>query len=118
MLILPLGHEHQQSRRWPWVTTALVLMNVLVHLLTSRLQSQTAELYEQKLRDATEYADSRPYLHRSPLLPQAVAERRPRRGTWHHQEVQKEIEREVNTPINGPGLRPSFDPDAEDEPDE
>jgi hypothetical protein len=33
MLVIPLGPEDREVRRWPWVTIAIVALNVLVFVL-------------------------------------------------------------------------------------
>ncbi|MGC2417287.1 MAG: rhomboid family intramembrane serine protease, partial [Candidatus Acidiferrales bacterium] len=34
-MIIPLAHENQRGRRWPWVTIAIIAINVVVFLCTN-----------------------------------------------------------------------------------
>src|SRR5271169_319167 len=33
-MIIPIAHEDQRGRRWPWVTIAIIALNVVVFLFT------------------------------------------------------------------------------------
>ena len=35
MLVIPLGPEDREVRRWPWVTIGIVALNVFVFVLDS-----------------------------------------------------------------------------------
>ena len=50
-MLIPIGHEHQQVTRLPWVTITLVAANVAVFLLTLPLVNQHAEEVRLRARE-------------------------------------------------------------------
>jgi membrane associated rhomboid family serine protease len=50
-MLIPIGHENMEARRWPVVTLALIAINVLVFLFTmSAIDNESPELGEVKSR--------------------------------------------------------------------
>ena len=48
-MLLPIGHENMQARRWPIITIGLIIINVVVFLLTySSLQTESPQLAETR----------------------------------------------------------------------
>lgn len=46
-MIIPLNHDNMYSRRWPYVTTVIVAINVLVFLFThGRIEKEAIQLHE------------------------------------------------------------------------
>lgn len=80
MLIIPTSHDSFQSRRWPWVTIALIVINLLVFGLSARADVQNREAVEKDARDAVVYWVEHPYLRLPPPLdanvPRLLADRR------------------------------------------
>lgn len=61
-MIIPLTHEDMQARRWPIVTTILVVLNVLVFLYTSVLRNQHEKEVAGAERDLLAYWEAHPDL--------------------------------------------------------
>ncbi|MCA9644658.1 MAG: rhomboid family intramembrane serine protease [Polyangiaceae bacterium] len=59
-MFFPLSHQEQQARRWPWVTTAIIALNLALHLML--WSSNAAD--EERLIDA--YQDALTFAHRHP----------------------------------------------------
>ena len=51
-MLLPLFHDKMTVRRWPWVTTLVVLATVALHALVTPVQTE-AELRRQLLEGWT-----------------------------------------------------------------
>ena len=50
-MIIPLRHESNRGRRWPYVTIAIIVLNVLVFLVThGRFEEEAARLAEIQSR--------------------------------------------------------------------
>jgi len=48
-MLLPIGHENMQARRWPVITIGLIVLNVVVFLLTNaRINRESPELAETR----------------------------------------------------------------------
>jgi membrane associated rhomboid family serine protease len=49
-MIIPIGHENLRGRRWPWVTTAIILLCSVIFLVTiSPMDEQLAQLGQTEL---------------------------------------------------------------------
>jgi membrane associated rhomboid family serine protease len=70
MLILPVGQENNVVRRAPWVSIALIALNVLVFLGTQLLADD--ERWRAQLGSCLEYLAQRPYLTVPPALSQRL----------------------------------------------
>jgi membrane associated rhomboid family serine protease len=66
-MIIPIGHEESEVRRWPWVSFAIMAICVLA-LLATNGDANDARWEEEAytLEDAVEYWRERPYLEPSP----------------------------------------------------
>jgi membrane associated rhomboid family serine protease len=72
VIIVPLGHERSIARRWPWVTTAIILLNVTVFFaLLVPDRRATAEL-QARVTQALEYCSEHPELELPPTLLELV----------------------------------------------
>ena len=72
MILLPIGHEQEGTRRWPWVTLGILGLCVLAFLLTgfggSRTEWDTLESHGR----AIDYWLERPYLRLDPDIERAM----------------------------------------------
>ena len=49
-MIIPVGHENLRGRRWPWVTTAIILLCSAIFLFTiSPMEEQMRQLDQTEL---------------------------------------------------------------------
>lgn len=67
-MILPLAHENQQSRRLPWITLLILLSNLVVFIITDRMNAALVADFGEKAQVAISFAQEHPYLHLSPPL--------------------------------------------------
>ena len=68
MIIIPISHEDLKGRRWPYVTGAILLLNVLIFLTTHwSIQRQHGQ-FVRRLNIAFDYYVSHPYLEPKPPL--------------------------------------------------
>ncbi|HEY3172543.1 MAG TPA: rhomboid family intramembrane serine protease [Thermoanaerobaculia bacterium] len=70
MLIIPVGQEHSEVRRQPWVSYGIVAINILVFafLWLSSMHSDVPGRFEAKAKEVTEYLVRNPYLTVPPEL--------------------------------------------------
>jgi len=70
MLILPIGQEHGEVRRQPWVSYAIIGLNVVVFafLWAASIRSDVPARFEEKAREVAEYLVRNPYLTVPPEL--------------------------------------------------
>ena len=61
-MIIPIGHEDQQVKRLPWVTIALVIVNVAVFILTSQVAQQQAAETRARAQETLRYFAEHPHL--------------------------------------------------------
>jgi membrane associated rhomboid family serine protease len=48
-MIIPIAHEDQRGRRWPYVTIAIIAINVVIFLFTnSRMQQEQQEIFRDE----------------------------------------------------------------------
>lgn len=67
-MLLPLFHDKMTVRRWPWVTTLVVLVTVALHALVTPVQATAEEETLEAARAALSYYETHPYLTaRKPL---------------------------------------------------
>jgi membrane associated rhomboid family serine protease len=71
-LLIPISHDDLRSRRWPWVTIAIILLNVLVFAFTLRAEAQQKGTLEAVAVEALTYYVDHPYLEMPPPLDAAV----------------------------------------------
>jgi membrane associated rhomboid family serine protease len=71
-MLIPVSHEHQQARRWPWITIAIVLLNLVVFAFTWNADRRAREHLHRAVRDATAYYVDHPYLEPPPPLDKIV----------------------------------------------
>jgi membrane associated rhomboid family serine protease len=68
-MIIPLGHENLRGRRWPWITIAIIAINVVVFLFTNgtleKQEAQTAEVELHILLLSARFNDA-------PMTPEAA----------------------------------------------
>jgi len=64
--LVPVSHESMTARRWPWVTTSIVALNLIVHV-TLLLTANTHEL-DQVGRRALDFHVAHPKLAEKPPL--------------------------------------------------
>ncbi|MBI4839922.1 MAG: rhomboid family intramembrane serine protease [candidate division NC10 bacterium] len=76
-MLIPIGHEHQQVTRLPWVTITLVAANVAVFLLTLPIMNQHAEEVRLRAREVVQFAREHPYLRLPKQFVRVVPARRP-----------------------------------------
>jgi hypothetical protein len=63
---LPISHDSMTARRWPWVTIAIIALNVLVHVML--LLAPSNRDIEQAARRAVEFHHEHPDLKARPPL--------------------------------------------------
>ena len=70
MLIIPVGQEHSEVRRQPWVSYGIVTWNVLIFLFLwlSTMHSDVPARFEAKANEVTGYLVRNPYLSVPPEL--------------------------------------------------
>jgi len=70
MLIIPVGQEHTEVRRQPWVSYGIVTLNVLIFLFLwlASMRSDVPARFEAKAKEVTEYLVRNPYLSVPPEL--------------------------------------------------
>lgn len=72
-MIIPISHEDLRGRRWPYVTIAIVALNVLIFLFTHSSVESSQEQYVHKAQEAFEYYVAHPYLQPKPPLDRMLA---------------------------------------------
>ena len=70
MLVIPIGKEHGEVRREPWVSYAIIAVNVVVFLFLwiASMRSDVPARFEEKAREITEYVAQNPHLRIPPEL--------------------------------------------------
>jgi membrane associated rhomboid family serine protease len=70
MIFIPIGQEHGEVRRQPWVSYGIVALNVLVFALlwVASIRSDVPARFEAKAKEVTEYLVRNPYLTVPPEL--------------------------------------------------
>jgi len=70
MLVIPIGQEHGEVRRQPWVSYGIVAFNVVVFLFLwlASNQSEVPGKFESQARVVTDYLIRNPYLTVPPEL--------------------------------------------------
>ncbi len=71
-MIIPIGHEDQQVKRLPWVTIALVIVNVAVFILTSQVAQRQAVETRARAKETLRYFSEHPYLKPPSELPNVI----------------------------------------------
>ena len=66
MIIVPLGHERSIARRWPWVTTAILLLNVVVFMALLGPDRRAEQELRARLFQTLEYYSEHPGLEPPP----------------------------------------------------
>ncbi len=74
MIIVPLGHERSIARRWPWVTTVIVLSNVVIFFALLGPDRRAESELRARLIQTLEYYSSHPGLESPPALLELVPE--------------------------------------------
>lgn len=72
MIIVPLGHERSIARRWPWVTTAILLLNVVVFMALLGPDRRAEQELRARLFQTLEYYSEHPGLEPPPALLELV----------------------------------------------
>ncbi|MBL8111364.1 MAG: rhomboid family intramembrane serine protease [Acidobacteria bacterium] len=62
MIILPVGQADSEVRRWPWITLALVALNILIFLGTHLSERDLEVKIDAKGREVLDYLTAHPYL--------------------------------------------------------
>ncbi len=73
MIIIPISHEDLSGRRWPYVTAAILLLNVLIFLTTHWSIQRQHGAFVKRLNIAFDYYVSHPYLEPKPPLDKCPA---------------------------------------------
>jgi pentatricopeptide repeat protein len=61
-MLIPISHEDQRGRRWPYVTLVTIVLNIGIFILTTgAIERQNAE-YAARTREALQYYLKYPYL--------------------------------------------------------
>lgn len=70
MLVIPIGKEHGEVRRQPWVSYAIVASNVVIFLFLwiASHQSQVPARFDAKAKEITRYLVANPHLSVPPEL--------------------------------------------------
>ena len=68
MIIIPISHEDLSGRRWPYVTGAILLLNVVIFLSTHWSIQRHQREFEEQAMAAYRYHKLYPYLEPTPLL--------------------------------------------------
>lgn len=76
-MLIPLTHENMEARRWPIVTTVLVVVNLLFFLFVSLGQREAAQAAAESQRDVVQYWQEHPELKNPPSL-EAMGVSKPR----------------------------------------
>lgn len=63
-MFFPLSHQEQQARRWPWVTTLLIVLNLALHLLLWSTNDADSRRLQEALEDAVVFAQRHPRVQR------------------------------------------------------
>lgn len=67
-MLFPLGHEHLEGRRWPWITIAIIALNFVIFGLThGRMEDEAQRIAQTKFRILLLEA-SHPYVEKSPQV--------------------------------------------------
>jgi len=67
-MLLPIGHEEDSVRRWPWISIGIVALCLLVHLSAHQNRQGLEERSFQALYEALEYYWAHPHLELDPRL--------------------------------------------------
>ena len=66
MLLIPIGHEHESTRRVPWVTFGVMIACALAFVLSGFGASRSEWDAIASYQEAIEYWMERPYLRLDP----------------------------------------------------
>ena len=72
MIIVPLGHERSIARRWPWVTTVILLLNVTVFFALLGPDRRAEDEMRTRLGQALELYAQHPALELPPVVLELV----------------------------------------------
>src|SRR5271154_1603103 len=67
-MFIPVGQENNEVRRHPWVSYAIILLNVLVAIPVFHQDTVESQELERRARAADEYLSKHPYL----AIPEAL----------------------------------------------
>ena len=77
-MFFPLSHQEQQARRWPWVTTVIIALNLFLHALLWSTSNADEKRLTDAYRDAVAFAQRHPQRYammtRAAALTPAAAE--------------------------------------------
>ena len=129
-MIIPIGHEESEVRRWPWVSFAIMALCLLALLATNGAAND--ERWDREavtLEDAVDFWRERPYLEPSPEVEtevgydvppnqrsQYVALLRDQAGDWRPDDPdelaaeQAELDELTSTALEGGGAVPAEHP--------
>ena len=65
-MIFPISHERMSARRWPIVTTILLLLCVAVQIALSFRGAEDTHLQDEAAAQASQYFAEHPYLDVKP----------------------------------------------------
>ncbi|MCA9628240.1 MAG: rhomboid family intramembrane serine protease [Myxococcales bacterium] len=63
-MFFPLSHQEQQARRWPWVTTVIIALNLFLHALLWSTSNADEKRLTDAYRDAVAFAQRHPRVQR------------------------------------------------------
>lgn len=97
-MLLPIGQEENQVRRHPWVSYALIGLNIVVFLLLLPLQPgpEWARELDSKWEEMIGYLAERPYL----ALPPILADRCGKSCEAELEEMRQRHDNEVGMPVD------------------
>jgi membrane associated rhomboid family serine protease/Tfp pilus assembly protein PilF len=77
MFLIPISHEDQKVIRVPWVTIALIAVNVAIFLMTHSLAQRQSVAVRTQIQEVLRFARAHPYLKLPEQLEGAIPARRP-----------------------------------------
>ncbi len=61
-MLIPIGHEEDEVRRWPWVSLSIFVACILVYYLAGLEEERAEERAAERLTEVVEFYVQRPYL--------------------------------------------------------
>lgn len=74
IIVLPVAHEQQTVQRLPWITFALIALNVVIYLLTNPGRDDSLQLVNEKYDQFLRYYVDHPYLEFPESMKQLLSE--------------------------------------------
>lgn len=61
-MLLPINHDSQLVRRWPWITTVLIVLSIVVFALTTKRIAAEQRAHGERLERLVGFLSAHPYL--------------------------------------------------------